>query len=244
MKALTAETILQIWEGAKEQHAVDRALTILQGASPEANREDLADLPIGRRDAQLLAIRCHTFGTTLNSIASCPQCQEQVEVSFNLLDLLKESEGDEENTMKINIQNYHLEYRIPNSRDLAALFECQNSEDARGKLMTRCIGKASKEGSEIMPTELPETVIETVTAKIIKLDPLLEVLLNLNCPHCEKAWQVPFDILSFLWSEIAAKAKQLLQEIHCLATVYGWSEQEILSLSPVRRKGYMEMVMA
>ena len=42
--------------------------------------------------------------------------------------------------------------------------------------------------------------------------------------------------------EIHAWAKRTLREVHTLASAYGWSEREILSMSAVRRALYLEMV--
>jgi hypothetical protein len=47
-----------------------------------------------------------------------------------------------------------------------------------------------------------------------------------------------------LWAEIEVRAKRLLLEVHLLATAYGWSEAEILSLNAQRREFYLEMVRA
>ena len=51
-----------------------------------------------------------------------------------------------------------------------------------------------------------------------------------------------FDILSFFWGEIQICARRLLREVHALASAYGWTESEILSLSTTRRHAYLEMV--
>jgi hypothetical protein len=66
----------------------------------------------------------------------------------------------------------------------------------------------------------------------------------LTCPQCAHQWQAPLDIVSFLWSEVHAWAIRLLREIHELASAYGWSEAEILALSPWRRRAYLELVNA
>lgn len=71
-----------------------------------------------------------------------------------------------------------------------------------------------------------------------------EILLDLNCPECGAHWQLLFDVVNFLWVEIAASAKRLLLEIHALAKTYGWTERYILTLSDVRRQSYLEMINA
>jgi hypothetical protein len=73
-------------------------------------------------------------------------------------------------------------------------------------------------------------------------DPMADIHLALNCPSCEHKWMAPFDIVAFLWREISAAARRLLREVHTLASAYGWTESEILALSPVRRRAYLEMI--
>ena len=43
-------------------------------------------------------------------------------------------------------------------------------------------------------------------------------------------------------SEIDAWARTILYQVHLLASVYGWSESEILALSPWRRHLYLQMI--
>jgi hypothetical protein len=64
----------------------------------------------------------------------------------------------------------------------------------------------------------------------------------LNCSSCGHKWEAPFDIVAFFWTEINAAAHGLLREVHALASAYGWTESEILALSPARRRCYLEMV--
>ena len=56
------------------------------------------------------------------------------------------------------------------------------------------------------------------------------------------SWQLTLDIVSFLWSEISSLAKRHLREVHTLAWAYGWSEADILAMSPARRQFYLESV--
>jgi len=75
-------------------------------------------------------------------------------------------------------------------------------------------------------------------------DPLAEITISLRCPGCRQESVETLDIVSFVWEEIQARAKRLYWEVHSIASVYGWSETEILSLSPARRLHYLEMVKA
>jgi hypothetical protein len=73
-------------------------------------------------------------------------------------------------------------------------------------------------------------------------DPQANVQLAITCPVCSKHWQAGFDIVSFFWNEIDAWAHRLLQEVHTLASAYGWREADILAMSPWRRQCYLAMI--
>jgi hypothetical protein len=94
--------------------------------------------------------------------------------------------------------------------------------------------------------DLPDQVMEALETAIATtanaVDPLAEIEVKLDCPQCAFSWQSPFDIVSFLWSELDAWAKQMLREIHILASNYGWSEAEIIALSPQRRQHYRGLI--
>ena len=65
---------------------------------------------------------------------------------------------------------------------------------------------------------------------------------ELTCPSCEHQWRILFDIASFLWAEIDRWSENMILTIHKLAGRYGWSETQILELSPVRRQMCMGLV--
>jgi hypothetical protein len=75
-------------------------------------------------------------------------------------------------------------------------------------------------------------------------DPQADVQIQLLCPACSSTWEQDFDISSFLWAEIDTWARRLLADVHVLARAYGWDEDQILALSPLRRHAYLEMVSA
>jgi hypothetical protein len=83
--------------------------------------------------------------------------------------------------------------------------------------------------------------VDAVIARMAEADPQADVQLDLSCPACRHRWLAVFDIVSFLWSEIDASARRTLQDVHRLATAYGWREPDILALTPWRRQVYLEM---
>jgi hypothetical protein len=66
--------------------------------------------------------------------------------------------------------------------------------------------------------------------------------LSFRCTDCGFEWGEQLDPVAFIWAEMEARARKLLREVHSIASAYGWSETEILSLSEARRSHYVELV--
>ncbi|MFZ4506489.1 MAG: hypothetical protein ACOYON_02185 [Fimbriimonas sp.] len=79
-------------------------------------------------------------------------------------------------------------------------------------------------------------------ASIGDTDPLAEIGFEPTCLECGHSWHVGLDPASFVWSAVESRASAILGEVHTLARAYGWSEREILDLSPARRHLYLTMV--
>jgi hypothetical protein len=65
---------------------------------------------------------------------------------------------------------------------------------------------------------------------------------DLACDNCGKRSSSVFDIRAFFWRELSARAQQIVLDVHDLARAYGWRESDVLSLSPARRRRYLELV--
>ncbi|NEO98512.1 MAG: phage baseplate protein [Symploca sp. SIO2E9] len=243
MQPLTANELIRCWEIGQSQHPLDRALTLLSFACPEKPMATLAAMSIGQRDAHLLTLREITFGEQMNGWAECPQCSERLEFTMKTSQMrLVELQQAEAEEYIIKIGEWQLQYRLPNSWDLAAIVGSQDYEQAARQLRQRCLLKASLSGEERSYNHLPEEVIEKIVEAIAAQDPQIEILLDLDCPACGHNWQVMLDIVWFIWKEISAKAQRILQEVHVLARFYGWREADILSMSTLRRQYYLSLV--
>lgn len=241
MRSLSSHDILQVWERGQYQHSVGRALTLLAAACPDMTLDELAEFSVGKRDANLLTLREHTFGARLNSFAVCPQCQKRMEFNMNVSDIRVANQSVEQ-VHEISLNGFELRFRLLNSRDLAAVVKCNDAYAARSLLVQRCLLEASRGGVVISSNELSKEVVAGIIAHMAECDPQAEVVLSLECPACGHCWQLIFDIVSFFWYEVSAQAKRLLNEVHTLAMVYGWREADILSMSASRRQFYLEMI--
>lgn len=242
MHALSASKLLGAWERALGQLPVERALALLAAACPEQTPEELAQLSIGQRDRLLLRLRESTFGSQLVSRASCRQCNEPLELTFNVSDIYApEAETSEE--LRLLVDDYGVQFRLPNSHDLSAIANCGDVTEGERLLLARCLLRVDEGGEERAPdVDLPEHVREAVVRRMAEADPQSDVQLALSCPACAHQWLAAFDIVSYFWSEINAWADRILREVHTLAAAYGWREEDILAMPPGRRHIYLEMV--
>lgn len=243
MRPLSTAELLSVWERGQARPPVERALALLAAACPEETPDALARLSIGRRDALLMTLREWTFGPRLVSLATCPDCGERLELDMAVADLRVPSTGPALERLEMTVDGYEVSLRLPDSRDLAMIAgETAGETDLpalRQRLLGRCLLAVRHLGEE---ASLPETLAAAAVARLAEADPQADVQLALSCPGCGCSWLAAFDIVTFFWREIEAWAARILREIHALALAYGWSEVEILSLSPQRRQVYLQMV--
>jgi hypothetical protein len=243
MRALTASDMLQIWELGQNRHPIDRALTILAVAMPDRNMDELARLCIGDRDGWLLRLREMTLGAQFVGMAQCPQCGEELELAMNIRDFgFTEPELVVVPEQTIHLEEFVVQVHLPNSHDLAAVVSCRDLETADRLLLQSCIISVDKLGESVSIDALPSEILDRISAQIAELDPRSEIILAPICPACEYSWQVLFDIVTFFWTELSVRAKQLMQEVAVLARAYGWREADILAMSPIRRQFYIDVV--
>ncbi len=243
MQTLNAADILAVWESARGYHPVDQALALLAAADPQRSRDELAALPLGQRDAQLLALRQSLFGDRLPSRAHCPRCHEAVEFDLSCAALRAPMTTPAADRV-LTLAGFELRLKPLDSYDLAAAAQARDIEQARHVLATRGVREAWREERRVAPADLPASVITAAAQALAEHDSQAELLIALTCPACAHAWQSPLDIAQLVWTEITAYAQRLLMDIHTLARAYGWRESDILALSPARRAAYLQMVAA
>jgi hypothetical protein len=244
MRALTTGELLDFWENGLPLDHVDRALSLLAVACPDSPPEALAKLTIGQRDGRLLTLREWTFGRRLESLVTCPQCSQRVELNFDAADVRASSTVPAAETLVMNLEGYELSVRLPNSEDVAALKVEPLVEQKRRTLLNRCLVHASFNGQPVQARQMSAETLTVVAGRLAEADPQADVQLNVCCPFCGNTWDTAFDIMSFFWNEIEAWACRVLHDVHMLAGAYGWSEREVLGLSATRRQMYLEMVSA
>jgi hypothetical protein len=234
MGALSGSAALELWELGASLHPLDRSLLALSMADP-SSAIDVADLPLGRRNLALLELHSSWFGPQLQAWTSCPDCDEKVEFELNARQLAATGDAP---AMQSSVRVGEHTFRLPTSRDVAQVATAGSAEDTSIGLLERCRTSGPENAT------WTDEMLATVEERLANEDPLAETRLALSCPSCGREWEDTFDIGRFLWAEVETRARRTLWEVHALASAYGWSESETLSLSPARRAMYLKMVNA
>ncbi len=240
MLSLSTAQLVDAWDCGLSRSALGRTETLLALASPETDAAALDALPLGDRERRLLLVRAAAFGPQLTGLVACEACGEPLELELPVDDLLA-LHGPPTDRLALEHEGYALRLRLPDGADLREVAEGP-AETAAARLLAFCVTEAKRDGVSVPSDELPPGVVEAAGKALAQADPLADLRLGLTCVACGHVWQSPFDTTSFLWTELDAWAGRILREVHALASVYGWTERDILSLSPGRRAQYLEMV--
>lgn len=230
MISTNAFELLVVWERAVTAAPAHRPLAFLGDGRD-------GDVPVGARNASLFSLRDSLFGARLTALADCPGCDERIEFEFSAADVLVNSEPPHE--LSGTCDGFTLRFRVPHAIDLTAL---AGEGDGVRRLFQRCLYEACRDGQPVPAAELPDSVMRWAAARMAEADPDAVMRLALHCPSCGTEWHAAFDISTFFWMELDYWARRLLDEVHVLASAYGWREDEILALSPARRQHYLERV--
>ena len=223
-------TVLDLWEAGVPQTPAVRAILMLEAAG----EPDVAGWTVGDRDLALLRAYCDT-GRGIAALAGCPGCGAVLDVSLDTSAL----PGGRDGAVTVAEGEYAVTAHPPTVGDLQALSPTEDVESSRRLLLTRCVVSATFAGEEIAADELPPDVVHRVEVALGEADPAADIQLALVCPDCETTWSELLDPVVFAWSTVESAARRLATDVHTLAHAYGWSEREILALSPFRRHLYL-----
>ncbi len=242
MRSLTAFELLDVWERGQSQDSLRRALLLLAAAQEECSIGEIAEWSIGERNAALLELRERVFGSRLTSRASCQQCGVDLEIDQDTRAFRSVSVQPTSTAHFLRLNGYQLAYRLPNTNDLLAVSNAPDAASAQAVLIERLLlSQETSPNKTVLAQHMSELAV-TLDNAISQADPLAVIQFALSCPQCEHKWNAVLDIAEFFWKEIHAWALRILREIHTIASVYGWTETDILALSPQRRHAYLELI--
>jgi hypothetical protein len=240
LAGLDGEEILRAWEAAAAANPLGRSAAVLREVLTDLP-VDAEALPVGRCDTLLLALRVGTFGSPLSGVSSCPECNSDVDVDVDVgsvLACLPTVETDYAADYLLEHRDYAVRFRLPTTADLLA---ATDADDPATRITERCVSSILRGGAASVLADLPPDVLADVSEHMAAADPAADIRLRVSCPECATEWSARLDIAAVFHTELTGAAWKIISEIDELASRYGWSEQQILALSPTRRRTYLEL---
>jgi hypothetical protein len=236
MGELAAERILTGWEAAASHRAHRRALALLELADGGS-----ADMALGRRDAMLLRVFRDIRGPELDALAECPQCCVTLELKLQIDELCTgyDERREPAAAFEVDLGTAAVQARCPTTEDLIAVSTAPGPAAARRLLVARCVSSVRRdhEGSP----QLSDDEIDRLGDELERIDPLVDVRIEIGCEECSHRWSALLDVPLLVWAQVEGMARRLLRQVDALALRYGWSEAEILAISEARRLAYLDL---
>jgi hypothetical protein len=225
---LGSRELLAVWEQGTGQDPVRRALTMLVAVRGGTARE-AAELDVGSRDVLLARLLQAIAGNAYPACADCPGCGAVLDVPVDVAAVAALPVLNPGIRLTAPAGDGEVTFRLPTTADLISL-RGSTLRQARQALLRRCLA-----------AEADPAVVAAVEDAMERAAPAAAVDLLVCCPDCGQTAPLPLDIPALLWAEIQARAASLLRDVHRLATSYGWSEADVLALSPARRATYLAL---
>ncbi|MDQ7775037.1 MAG: hypothetical protein Q4615_03560 [Paracoccus aminovorans] len=212
---LDGAALLDLYQHGRAGDAAGRLALLARAAGADAATQPLAEL-----DRRIWALRADWLGAAAGeAVCTCPDCGGRLEFTlpagFALPEPILES-------VQVARQGRSHLLRQPRLADIGP-----------GGLDPRRLGDGPRH----------EPGFAAAAGRALQAaDPALGLAFAMTCPDCGAALEQVFDPAGYFWAEIEALARRLLHEVALLARAFGWSEAEILALSPGRRALYLAEV--
>jgi hypothetical protein len=233
------EALLALWERGLGQDGWSRADALLRD-------DDGAAAPtLGARTRELVRLHATLFGPHIELVSRCPSCDTAVQFSVDcntLLEGLPVSAGDP--VHRLERPDCTIEFRLPTGADVAAASNQPTDEAFARYVIDRCVLGCTRDGDPVPLSAVPDETLDAVSRQMEALDPGASVSFAVDCPECATHWAAPLDAGQLVWQQVRTAAERLFLDIDALARAYGWTEREILNLSPARRAAYLQIVTA
>lgn len=225
MRCWTALELIEISENGASLGTAGRALLLLEAGG--LSRDAAEALPLGARDRALFQLRALQFGARMEVAQRCASCGEDYEFAVTAADFGRDAPGEPRAFGTIEGPAGPAAIRSITAGDLAACERQGSATAARATLRS------------LVAPDCAAIDDAALDDGLAALDPDAEIAIVARCPDCGQTQEVAFDIAAFFWDEIALRVPRLLQQVADLARVNHWSEQDILALSPARRRFYL-----
>ena len=214
--ALDERAVLAIWSAGEVNGGVNAAGCLRSWRSASTRRATTGTRLSGR----CCASRCPPVDT----LAVCPACGTVAEAAAPLAALAEDELAARREDRSIS------PLRVPTVQDMidaAAL----SADDAADLLAERC-----------GLTAIARNAREQAAADLDECHPLLAPSFDVTCPGCGDQFSALLDAVELGWGAVEAAATAIVDDVVALASAFGWSEADVLTLPPRRRAVYRRIV--
>lgn len=217
-------------------------------------------LLVADRQFLLLQLRLATFGERVIATITCtsPDCKAMIDIDFSLDNIPVRASAQKGPVYQMELSSaaaftddqgtVHrtVAFRLPNGEDQEQLAPLVADDEAIAatSLLARCIQGLGTlhEPGEVVVAKLSPLACAEIEQAMDAAAPQIDCTLEIECPECEQDVVVPFDFQGFFFQECATNRNLLYREVHYLAYHYHWSEQDILAMTRVKRRKYIEVL--
>lgn len=221
--------------------AADRAglvTSLLAQCAEESDPAHWWSQPVGARTAALLRLLAATEQretATLQARCVGSGCGELFEFELPLRGLPGETADNEPMHIRLDESRW-LTLRRPTGNDLRRWREARPASRADA---LRAMLDALVLDGRVDSADEP-----VLAASIEAVDPLVAFGVACVCPACGATSEVTVDLEALALGRLAAHQRELLRQVHRLASRYGWTEAEVLAVPQARRASYLALIEA
>lgn len=203
---------------------------IVERPEPWSGPADALPAPV--RDALLAELHTLQVGPRVDGSPQCDACGEPFDLEFEFRELLDVLHEDLPTARDGAYETPRGRVRAPTAADELAV-AAADPEQAASILVSRCVLQGD-----------PSADLDGWLVDIEEISPVARLDIDTRCPGCSTPQKVPFDLQQYVLESLAQHTQNLMYETHRLASAYGWSLDEILSLSRVQRQHLVGLVEA
>ena len=230
-------TLLELWERGLGREGSLRADALLRDDAEATART------LGQRTRALLQLHTTLFDAHVELVSHCRSCDALAQFNVDCEALLRQlPASDDAPVHRLELDDCAIEFRLPTGADVAAASHQPTPDAFARHVLDQCVLSCTRSGTPLLLDEVPPAVIDAVSQRMETLDPGAIVSFAVECPECATHWDAPLDVSQLVWQQVRTSAERLFLDVDALARAYGWTEREVLSLSPARRAAYLQIV--
>jgi hypothetical protein len=191
-------------------------------------------LPVGDLDLLVVARRSEVRGDSFVAEGTCGRCGAPVDVRFSLAAYAQHHRprvprgGIQDGNGWWRWPRHDISVRVPAVADVLAAVAADNP---RGELLARCVRGPG--------TAAAERAAERAMAA---LGPTLRADVAGTCPECGADVVLDVDARELCLAELRFLAASVYDDVHLIASAYGWTQDVILDLPSARRRRYADLI--